>query len=225
MLGLRAAALALLLGVAGGAQAGDDSAGVLSTQIGVAPAQVVVKRVSGTSRAPGDEAVPGENEPGGGFTVDVDVRAPVPRRVAYAVLSDFSHMAAFVPNVERSEVLAREGSRLRVLQRGRMRYGLFSVGFESIRDVELQPDRILARSISGTARHMESELRFEAERSERGDRPDGDPPETRFHYHAWIVPEMGLPPLIGPAAVRHEVAEQFTAMVREMVRRHTAARP
>lgn len=85
--------------------------------------------------------------------------------------------------------------------------------------MELLPDRILAKGITGTAKHMESELRFE---TERGDGASG-PPETRFHYHAWIVPELGLPPLIGPAAVRHEVAEQFTAMVQEMIRRHAQA--
>lgn len=180
----------------------------------VAPDQVAVKRVSGTLRAPGDEAFRGDDETVGGFTVDVDVHAPVPRRVAYAVLSDFSRMATFVPNVEKSEILTREGNRLRVLQHGRMRYGLFSIGYESVRDVELLPDRILAKGVSGSARHMESELRFDASPGER---------ETRFHYHAWIVPEIGLPPLVGPAAVRHEVAEQFTAMVQEMVRRLAAS--
>lgn len=187
-----------------------------ATMVGVMPAQVVVKRLAGASRLPSDDVVAGNDGDTGGFTVDVDVRAPVPRRVAYTVLSDFAHMAAFVPNVEKSEVLSRDGSHLRVQQQGRMRYGLFSVGFSSVRDVELLPDRILARGITGTAKHMESELRFEVERAEGA-------PETRFHYHAWIVPELGLPPLIGPAAVRHEVAEQFTAMVQEMIRRHAQA--
>lgn len=213
---LAAFAWALAACLPAGVAAAEDGP---ATMVGVMPAQVVVKRLAGASRLPSDDAVAGNDGDTGGFTVDVDVRAPVPRRVAYTVLSDFAHMAAFVPNVEKSEVLSRDGSHLRVQQQGRMRYGLFSVGFSSVRDVELLPDRILAKGITGTAKHMESELRFE---TERGDGASG-PPETRFHYHAWIVPELGLPPLIGPAAVRHEVAEQFTAMVQEMIRRHAQA--
>lgn len=196
--------LLLVVGVSEKVLADDDSiagAGMFK----VLPEQVSVKQLSGDMAS---------NSSSGdfhrGFTIDVDVRAPVPRQVAYAVLSDFSRMAAFVPNLERSEVLSRNGNRLRVFQQGQMRYGWFSVDFESVREVDLLPDRILAKSVSGTARHMESELRFDASSVER---------ETRFHYHAWVVPETGLPPLIGPAAVRNGVAEQFSAMVQEMMRR------
>ena len=34
-----------------------------------------------------------------------------------------------------------------------------------------------------------------------------------------MEPETALPPLVGPAMVQHETAAQFSAMVREMVRR------
>ena len=42
---------------------------------------------------------------------------------------------------------------------------------------------------------------------------------TRLTYRADMEPETALPPLVGPAMVQHETAAQFSAMVREMVRR------
>jgi hypothetical protein len=42
---------------------------------------------------------------------------------------------------------------------------------------------------------------------------------TRLQYHAEVQPEFWMPPLIGPAIVRHETAEQFSAIIDEMIRR------
>ena len=42
---------------------------------------------------------------------------------------------------------------------------------------------------------------------------------TRLEYHADVEPGFWLPPLVGPSAVQRQTAEQFSAMIEEMLRR------
>ena len=42
---------------------------------------------------------------------------------------------------------------------------------------------------------------------------------TRLQYHAEVQPDFWFPPLIGPALVQRQTAEQFSAMIQEMLRR------
>lgn len=146
---------------------------------------------------------------GGSFTVDTTLFTPVPPALAWAVLTDFDHMGSFVPNLTSSQVLERSDDLLKVAQKGVARYGFFSANFESVREVSLSPQReIRAHNVGGNVKRMESVMQLQAEGS-----------GTRLHYHAEVMPGFWFPPLIGPALVRHETAEQFSAMLREMVRR------
>lgn len=146
---------------------------------------------------------------GRSFTVDVVMHAPVPVSVAWAVLTDFAHMAEFSPHLTASEIVERGDSRLVVSQKGVVRYGAFSVRLDSVREIQLVTQHeIRARSLSGSVKRMESVMRLEAEAG-----------GTRLHYHAEVEPNSWFPPLIGPALVRHESAEQFSAMIQEMIRR------
>ncbi len=146
---------------------------------------------------------------GGSFTVDTSMFTPVPPALAWAVLTDFDHMGSFIPNLTSSQVLERGDAMLKVAQKGVARYGFFSANFESIREISLSPQReIRAHNVGGNVKRMESVMQLQAEGS-----------GTRLHYHAEVQPGFWFPPLIGPALVRHETAEQFSAMLREMVRR------
>ncbi len=146
---------------------------------------------------------------GGSFTVDMAVYAPVSPALAWAVLTDFDHMGSFVPNLSSSQVVERSDALLKVSQKGVARYGFFSARFESVREISLSPQReIRAHNVGGNVKRMESVMQLEAEGS-----------GTRLHYHAEVQPGFWFPPLIGPALVRHETAEQFSAMLREMARR------
>lgn len=145
----------------------------------------------------------------GGFVVDVVMHAPVRPAQAWAVLTDFEHMASFVPNLKISRVLERSDSVLKVQQQGVARYGLFSASFESLREIRLTPSsEIRAHGLGGNIQRMESLMRLE---------PEGN--GTRLSYHAEALPGFWFPPMIGPALVRHETAEQFSAMLDEMQRR------
>lgn len=146
---------------------------------------------------------------GDSFSVDVRMYAPVPPALAWAVLTDFERMAEFIPNLTHSQIVERGEDRIQVKQKGVARYGPFSSSFESVRDIRLTPPReIRAHGIGGNIKRMESLMRLEAE-------GEG----TRLEYHAEVQPDFWLPPLFGPSFVRHETAEQFSAMIREMLRR------
>ncbi|MDR7377704.1 carbon monoxide dehydrogenase subunit G [Rhodoferax ferrireducens] len=147
---------------------------------------------------------------GGTFTVDLSMHAPVEPAQAWAVLTDFEHMADFIPNLSSSQVLERSDTVLKVAQKGVARYGVFSTPFESVREIHLNPPHeIRAHGLGGNVQRMDSLMQLEAEGT-----------GTRLTYHAEVLPGFWFPPLIGPALVRHETAEQFSAMLHEMLRRH-----
>lgn len=146
---------------------------------------------------------------GGNFTVDLTMYAPVELSLAWAVLTDFDHMGEFVPNLISSQVTERSDTVLKVTQKGVARFGLFSAKFESIREISLTPLReIRAHGVGGNIKRMESVMQLQA-----------DGAGTRLTYHAEVLPGFWFPPLIGPAMTRHETAEQFTAILHEMIRR------
>lgn len=141
------------------------------------------------------------------------MRVPVPPSVALDVLTDFEHMAAFVPNVTSSRLLARVGDVYRIAQEGKAHFGPFSFRFASERRIEVFPDgRIVSRGLSGSSRYMRSELRLS---------PDGGN-AVRIDYRLEVVPEDWLPSAFGTAFLRHELSEQFNAMAGEMLRRRQA---
>lgn len=144
------------------------------------------------------------------FKVDVTMKAPVPSAQVWAVLVDFDHMAQFLPNMQSSEVIERTGNQIKVRQRGEARYGIFSTDYETVREVKFDPMKtIRARGLAGDFKHMDSLMELST---------DGD--DTVMHYHAEVEPQFALPPLIGPAAVRKQTADQFNAMLQEILRRH-----
>ena len=147
-----------------------------------------------------------------GFRIEVDMQAPVPPAIAWQVLVDFANMARFSPNLESSRIVESRGNTLKIEQAGSVHFGPFSQHFVSVREITLTPQReILAKQLSGTSRHMESRMLLKGQE-------DG----TRLEYRAEIVPETALPPLLGPVFIRHEMAEQFSNIINEMVKRNTA---
>jgi len=134
--------------------------------------------------------------------------------VVLDVLTDFNHMVGVVPNLESSQIVSRRDNVFIVRQRGKADFGPFSFPFESVRQIELFPDgRILARALSGSSKHMRSELRVQAEGS-----------GARVDYQLELVPGRWLPSSLGVRFMRHEMAEQFTALIHEMERRQGIVR-
>ncbi|HET9700939.1 MAG TPA: SRPBCC family protein [Burkholderiales bacterium] len=143
------------------------------------------------------------------FLVDAVLIAPVSSREAWAVLTDFDHMSAFVPGMNESRVLRRSGNRLTVLQKGVVRLGFLGFDFESLRDVELEPEEVVrSRNIGGNLRRLDSLTRFHP--SAGG---------ALISYHVEIVPDFWMPGFIAEYLIRSEIQDQFEAVVNEMLRR------
>lgn len=152
---------------------------------------------------------------GEAYRVEAVILAAVSPSLAWEVLTDFDHMERFVPNVEHSEVIARDGLVLTLRQRGAVRFGPVSRRFESQRRIELQPPgTLISRQISGSLRQMESSTTIAPAAG-----------GTRIVYRALLEPPVRLPALVGATLVRHEVEEQFDAIVAEMLRRQADAPP
>ncbi|MBI3371924.1 MAG: SRPBCC family protein [Betaproteobacteria bacterium] len=142
-------------------------------------------------------------------TVEANMTVPVPATIAWAVLTDFAHMARYIPSLSSSEAVSEGPNVLRVTQKGAATWGPFTFDFESVRRVVLHPmSRIETTAQSGKISKMTSVSELRA--VEGG---------VHIHYRADAEIDFWLPPLLGTAAMRHEVREQFAAMIEEMRRR------
>ena len=146
-----------------------------------------------------------------GDAVLVEARAHLKAdvRLAWEVLTGYDQYARFVPDLKSSEVLARDGNTAIVEQRGVAGFFLFRFPLEVRLAVTEQPyGQISAQAISGNFREMTGLYQLAAEGQ-----------ELELTYSGRLVPAFGLPPLLGTTAVRIAVEKQFSALVREIVRR------
>lgn len=148
----------------------------------------------------------------GVYYASLSLQVAVPPALALEVLTDFDHMAEFVPNLTASRIVSHTGNVYRIAQQGRAGFGLFGVRFESERQIEVLPDgRLLSKALSGSTKYMRSELRVQ-----------GSAGGSRLDYRIEVIPEHWAPATVGVSFMRHELAEQFTALLREMERRQKA---
>lgn len=147
----------------------------------------------------------------GAYFAHLQLRVAVPQALALAVLTDFERMPAFMPGLEQSRVLAQNGRRWHVQQRGQARFGPFRLSFANERLIEAFPDgRIVATGLSGV-RKMRSELRTQAAAG-----------GTLLDYRLELIPEQWIPSGLGVNFMQHELAGQFSALSSEMERRFQA---
>jgi carbon monoxide dehydrogenase subunit G len=146
----------------------------------------------------------------GSYAGSVRLRVPVRPALALAVLTDFEHMADFIPNLISSRVSYHSGNAYRVTQEGKAEYGPLSYRFTSERWIEVFPEgRITSRTLSGTVKDMHSELQIQA----------AGPAATVIDYRIASTPPFWLPSAFGASFMEHELDEQFTAIAQEMLRR------
>lgn len=145
--------------------------------------------------------------------VEASFHVDVPPALAWRVMTDYEHMVAFVPTMTESRVLSAANGRLTVYQKGVASLAWFSHDWEVEREVTLEPEvTIRSRALRGNVKRMEMETHLT---------PEGD--GVHIRYRALTVPDFWVPPLIGPALMKSEVTDQFTALAAEMHRRTIAA--
>jgi ribosome-associated toxin RatA of RatAB toxin-antitoxin module len=137
------------------------------------------------------------------------LRTPASPAVVMAVLTDFESMPEFMPGLTSSRIVARHHNQYQIAQQGKISFGPFSMPFESLRQIEVVDGRrILSKSLSGSARRMQSVMQVRP--LEVG---------SEIDYRIEIEPANWLPSSLGSNFLQHELAEQFNALSREMVRR------
>jgi ribosome-associated toxin RatA of RatAB toxin-antitoxin module len=152
-----------------------------------------------------------------GEGVDIRARATVaaPLPLVWEVLTDYEALPRFIPGIVRSSVLERRGNRVLIEQAGAARFLVFSFPIEIRLDVtENPPQWIMSHAAGGNLRRMSGRYDIEADAA-RG--------TCTLRYRGAIEPDFALPPLVGIAAMRGMVEEQFTAMIAEIERRAAAA--
>jgi carbon monoxide dehydrogenase subunit G len=145
--------------------------------------------------------------------MDISYQVPVPPQEAWATLTDFENQPSFMPNLKVSRVLQRSGNHLQIEQKGAAKLGIFSIHYESQRELEITPYQLIrSHSLSGNIR-MESTLAL-IPSGERG---------TRLVYHVTALPKLPLPTSLIAGYMSDMLRDQFKAMGQEMIRRMQVA--
>lgn len=151
-----------------------------------------------------------------GEGVEVWARALIaaPQPLVWEVLTDYEQLPNFIPGIAKSVVRSRQGGRVMVDQSGEARFLVFSFPINIRLEVtEGAPDWVASRAVSGNLRRMNG--RYDIQPDARGG--------VLLRYSGVIEPDFELPPLIGTAALRSMVEQQFMAMVAEIERRAAVA--
>ncbi len=148
------------------------------------------------------------------ITVNASALMQVDARIAWEVLSDYDHLAQFIPDMKSSRVVSRDGDRIWVEQKGEFGFFFYRQPVDVVLEVVEEPrHRIDARRISGNIRDLETH--YELKASDAG---------VKLDYVGRFIPEFSVPPLFGMPMVRRIVERRFRAMVEEIVRRDALAR-
>jgi hypothetical protein len=149
------------------------------------------------------------------FAVEVELAVEATPEEAFAVLTDYDHMARFVSNVLESRVVRNDGSRIAVEQKSRLALGLIHFDFVNVREVELVPfGEIRSRVTEGDMQGSS----FTTTIATRGAR-------TWIENRGSFVSTRWIPPLIGTALLEAETRKQFQEFRTEILRRKGAAAP
>jgi carbon monoxide dehydrogenase subunit G len=146
-----------------------------------------------------------------GDAIDVfaEVLLDVDPRLAWDVLSDYDHLAQFIPDMSVSRVLSRNGNTVIVEQKGEFGVLFFHQPIDlTLEIVETPHTSIAARAVGGSFREMSG--RYDLDQA--GGR-------VRISYAGRFVPGFSLPAFLGIIGVRHTAATQLSALVDEIMRR------
>lgn len=144
-----------------------------------------------------------------GDLIDVRAQAVVraPLAVVWATLTDYERLPDFIPGLESSRILARQGERITVAQTGQIRFLFLTLPIAiTVESIERPPYVLEVRRISGSVRHLQGQYEATPLANQR----------VHLRWTGRVSPEADLPPLIGTTLARLSIQEQFEGMVREI---------
>lgn len=133
-----------------------------------------------------------------------------PPALARQTLTDYDHLAEFIPDMRSSRIVSAPGQPLQVEQKGSASFLFFSFPLEVIFEInDAAPTELHFHSISGNLRDMTGSYRLEPLDS-----------GTRIRYETRFRPDFQVPLLISVGIMRREIERQFDGLLREIERRH-----
>ena len=129
---------------------------------------------------------------------------------AWQVLTDYGRFTEFIPDLQVSRVISRDGNQVQVEQKGEARLLFFSFPIDVRLAITEQPNaRLVSRAVTGNFREMRGDYRLETEQG-----------RVLLRYTGHMVPDFYVPPLIGTLVLRHSVETTFRALVDEIERQN-----
>ena len=148
-----------------------------------------------------------------GHAVSVQAKAilTAPRDLIWSTLTDYDHLADFIPGISASRVIDRRGPTAIVEQRGEAAFFIFKYGIDVVvESVEYPPDHIEIRVVSGNLRQLEGAYQLG---------PGKKVGTWLLTWSGLIEPSLPLPSFIAVALMRNNVQAQFRGMINEIERR------
>lgn len=134
----------------------------------------------------------------------------------WAVLTDYDHMADFLPNIDYSKKLDGTKDKFRVEQKGRAYFGLLAFSFYAMREVMLMPYQeiraSLVNGVSGDFRRLDTYIRLVPDKG-----------ETFIYYRNESLPVIRLPNGMAAAIAEQTTRNQWASLKREIMRRKSLA--
>ena len=141
--------------------------------------------------------------------VTVSFRVPATLNETWAVLTDYDHMANFLPYVDHSKVISGTNEIFLVEQNGKVYLGPFSFAYESVREVTLIPHQeIRYRLIRGNFRKLNGHTQLIS---------SGE--ETLIVHRGESVPIISMPRPIVVAMTKRATRDQLENIKREILKR------
>jgi carbon monoxide dehydrogenase subunit G len=153
-------------------------------------------------------------EKGDEFLVCAQSEVDTDRATIWSTLSDYDHLAGFIPGMSSSRTVSRSGAEAVVEQQGSFGIGPFRQRFTVLLAVREEMNQSISTfGIGGDFRCFKSRYEIVSLSSQR----------ARIVYRATLVPGMAVPPVVGLFAVRSMIGTQFDALLKEIRRRAGAA--
>jgi ribosome-associated toxin RatA of RatAB toxin-antitoxin module len=143
-----------------------------------------------------------------GDSFEIEATAEIEADVADAwkVLTDYDKLAEFIPGMQQSHVVSRNGSSVVVDQRGEAGLLFLTFPMRVRLAIEEWPyDRIVSTAIAGDFKELHGVYELQ---------PRGN--KLQLRYEGKFTPNFGFPPLLGTLIVRTTAERRFSAMVHEI---------
>lgn len=147
---------------------------------------------------------------GKAYQVTSSAMVDAPPAAVWRLLTDYDHLADYLPNLKSVRVVSRDGDTVILDQVGTARFLFFS---QSIRlrvlVQERAPDQIDISLIEGDMKVFRASWKLSPLAGAGG---------TRLDYQANIVPKFDVPGVVGTSVVKKDIARMMTAVLMRLER-------